>query len=208
MNIRFPALLETYDGKIIEYGHAELASDPNSVNFIGGFIPLYRIGEKITVVRLLGNKRLDVLKGKVFLSSRNLLQVTGIDDAAMARIRGIFYSNTGFQARPYIIKDRKKFFIRLPRIMYETEATVYYISEKEIKFLSMDPIPRGMQFILDLEEPFYAKGILITVRAVIDFGNVMNAYLCDITHVPEEYVKSLSNYIKKVMEAEAGDGHG
>jgi len=200
MTIRFPALLEDSEGNIIEYGYAELASDPNSINFTGEFIPLHRIGEKIAVVRMHKNKRLEILKGTVFLSSKNLLQVTGVDDVSMDRIRAIFSSNTRLQARLNILEEKKKFRVGPPKILYQTDAIVYYISETEVKFLSMDPISRGQQLLLDLEEPFTAKGIKTAVRSAIDFENVMNAYLCDITDIPREHVKALREFIKKASE--------
>lgn len=198
--IRFPAVLESEDGNIIEYGYAELASDPNSINFTGGFIPLYRIGEKVTVVRLLNGKRLDTLRGKVFLSSKNLLRVTDIDEASIARIRSIFSSNTRFRASLGVTEERKRFRIRPRKDIYRVDAIIYHVSCGEIRFLSMDPISRGRKLILDLDRPFTAKGIVLSVRSVVDFGNIMDAYICDIVSAPQESLRALKEYAASLSE--------
>lgn len=196
MTVRFSAQLEDEYGNIIETGTAELVSDPNSLNFNGGFIPLYRIGEKITVVRMLNNRRLEVLKGEVFLSSRNLLRVTGIDSAHMENLRRIFLSNTQFEARPYL--SAKKRFQTKPTKIYEAEAIVYFVSEQEIKFLSMDPLHYGQTFTLDLNEPFLLHGASVEVRESIDFGSIMKAYLCIFTDMSDDNKESLLNYVKSL----------
>ena len=68
MTIRFPAVLEDMSGQVIEYGSAEIAPEPNSLNFISGFIPLYPMGTKIAVVWLRDDNRLERLRGEVYLS--------------------------------------------------------------------------------------------------------------------------------------------
>jgi hypothetical protein len=198
MTVRFSAQLEDEYGNIIETGTAELVSDPDSLNFNGGFIPLYRIGEKITVVRMLNNRRLEVLRGEVFLSSRNLLRVTGIDSASMENIRRIFLSNTQFEARPYLTA-KKRFQNKLAKI-YEAEAIVYYLSETEIKFLSMDPLRYGQVLTLDLDEPLTLRGASIEIRETVDFGSIMKAYLCRFAGLSDEDTASLTSYVKAIVQ--------
>ena len=93
MTIRFPAVLEDMSGQVIEYGSAEIAPEPNSLNFISGFIPLYPMGTKIAVGLAQGRQPARAAAGEVYLSSRTLLRVTGIDPAKMQRIYRLFYSN-------------------------------------------------------------------------------------------------------------------
>lgn len=190
MTIRFPALLEDETGQIIEYGSAEIAPVPNSLNFISGFIPLYPIGTKIAVVWLRDDNRLEKLWGEVYLSSRSLLRVTGIQEEKMQRIHQLFYSNTKLKAKLYKPAPRKilhrLFRKKSVASNYYVDATVYYLSETEIKFLSIDPLHEGLRMILDLEKPVELQGISIQIREVFDFGNIMKAYLCNIVSSSDE----------------------
>jgi hypothetical protein len=131
------------------------------------------------------------------------LCVTGIEDAAMENIWRIFYSNAQLKVQPYIAV-KKKFQSRSSKIVYQAEATIYYISGTEIKLLSIDPLKYEQQYAMDLDEPFQVRGMLFEVRGIVDFGNIMNAYLCRIVTIPEEYAKAFSDYLDYLTEEKEG----
>lgn len=197
MTIRFPAVLEDMSGQVIEYGSAEFAPEPNSLNFISGFIPLYPMGTKIAVVWLRDDNRLERLRGEVYLSSRTLLRVTGIDPAKMQRIYRLFYSNIKLKARLFMPSPQKPWHRLFRRKQaasdYVVDATIYYLSETEMKFLCIDPLDVGFKMVLNLDSPVGLQNISVQVREVSDFGNIVKAYLCDIVSAPEELGKFVAS---------------
>ena len=199
MTIRFPALLEYENGQVIAYGSAEIAPEPNGLNFISGFIPLYPIGTKLTIVQLSDDIRQEKLLGEVYLSSRSLLRLTGIDKDKMVRIYEVFGSNTNIKAKPYIPASMSfisKLLRRKPvKIRYQVDATVYYVSETQIKLLSIDNLERGNQMIIDLTTSDI-EGIHIEVGEVYDIGNIMKAYLCDVISAPEQFYVFASSLVE------------
>lgn len=201
MSIRFTALLEDDHGNAIEHGSAELAADAVSINFFGEFIPLYPIGTEIKVVRTHNDKRLDTMKGKVFLSSRNLLRVTGISNTSLENIKRIFLSNVQFQISPFT-SEKKRFFRRPKKKVYSSESTVYFLSETSIKFMSTEKLQQGQQMILNLDTPLLLRGVRIQVEETVDFGNIVTAYICRIIEIPQESLQSLREYSDSLYEKE------
>jgi len=202
MMIRFPALLEDESGQVIEYGSAEIAPEPNSLNFISGFIPLYPMGTRIAVVWLRDDNRLERLWGEVYLSSRSLLRVTGIDSEKIKRVYRLFYSNTKSKAslfKPVQEKKLHRLFRRKSIVSnYRVDATVYFMSETEIKLLCIDPLEVDSKMVLNIENPAELSDITVQIREVFDFGNIVKAYLCDIISSPSE----LSSFVASLDEEE------
>jgi len=197
MTIRFPALLEDGNGQVIAYGSAEIAPEPNGLNFISGFIPLYPIGTELTIVQINDDIPQEKLRGEVYISSRSLLRLTNIEKNKMSHIYDVFGSNTRIKAEPYVTAPAgflsKLLRRKSEKVLYSIDATVYYVSETQIKLLSIDKISAGDPMIIDLPVASDIEGIHIEIAEEHNFGNIMNAYICDVVTAPQQYYDFVSS---------------
>ena len=71
----FPAVLKTPDGEILEYGKAFVSPDQQGITFKNDFVPLFKMGTPLVIVRTQGDIETQRFSGEVYLSAQNLLQI-------------------------------------------------------------------------------------------------------------------------------------
>ncbi|MEG0110081.1 MAG: hypothetical protein RSD78_03205 [Oscillospiraceae bacterium] len=146
--IYFSATLKTAGGQFLEYGQAFLSQNKEgTVNFTGDFVPLIRIGETVQVVRTLGERELDRFTGQVYLSSRRLLQVVGINSTSLREAHRIFDCNANLAADIYLVKAPHFSIQKGDKL----SGFVRYISPDTLKICTMEFVDEGAHLALSAE---------------------------------------------------------
>ena len=153
--IYFSAILKTANGHFLEYGQAFLSQDKEgTVNFTGDFVPLIRIGETVQISRTLGEREIERFVGQVYLSSRRLLQVVGIQGPALCEAHRIFDCNANLSADIYLVKPPHFSIAKGDKL----SGFVRYISPDVLKICTMEFVDEiahlalsaeGMSLLLD-----------------------------------------------------------
>ncbi len=66
----FPAILKTLEGKILEYGMGSVSEEEQSLDFRGEFVPLFKMGTQLEIVRVQDKIETQRFIGEVYLSSQ------------------------------------------------------------------------------------------------------------------------------------------
>lgn len=86
----FDAVLKMPDGAVVAKGLANVAVSERSVNFSADFVPLFPLGENLTVVRLHGGNEVHRFVGNVYLSDKTLLRLVSVDDELLTGSEEIY----------------------------------------------------------------------------------------------------------------------
>lgn len=190
--IFFTAILETIDGEFLENGWASLSNEPNSMDFKNDFVPLLQIGTPVRIVRTLHDKRLHSFRGIVYAASKNFLKITSVSDRELDLIRPTFASNIWFPTQPALYYQ--SFFPFSYKKADKIDATIYYISETELRYLSMDELDWGQKLVLLMDYPIYFDNTEIEIRQIVEYGGITNCYICDITSISKAALTSIQTY--------------
>ena len=85
----------------------------------------------------------------------------------MQRIYRLFYSNIKLGPAVYAFAPKawhRLFLQKQAASDYVVDATIYYLSETEMKFLCIDPLDVGFKMVLNLDSPVGLQNISVQVR--------------------------------------------
>ena len=173
--IFFSAVLKAENGQTLETGVACVFSD-GSVLFKNEFVPLFRMGSRVEIVRLLDGEEVQSFVGEVYLSSQNLLKITAVDSRVIEEALRIFGANASVLAK-LTLKDSHEPNYRAGDII---DGTVYYLSPNLVKLMSMEQIEPGHRLILKLKDPVPTGKLLLQVEERVTIGRLATGYLCQV----------------------------
>lgn len=184
-SIGFSAILESKDNDILEPGQAYLSQD-NSVTFTSDFVPLMKLGSKVSIIRVIGEKRMENFVGKVYLSSRKLLRIVEVDHKMIEQALELFDSNVIFPAEFYLAPGASTHFnIQKAKGI---SGFVRYISPSTVKICTMEFVDKGQYLMFSLEEPkLPLNKMMVVVKERILLMRSAAVLLCDVVSL------SLSN---------------
>ena len=195
--IWFTAILTDEKGRFLEKGFASLPLETNSLCFKSSFVPLLKIGTLVTIIRTLDDRELESFHGEVYVSSRQFLRITAVDEGSLKRIKSLFGFNTAFES--FLTMEapvRFPFYFKKPQEIY---AAIYYLSMTQLKFQSMDKLETGNRLILDIEKngqiPFDLKMLELEIDQVVHYGGMSVCYIGSILRMPEPTRANLDAYL-------------
>lgn len=193
--IYFPATLKLGDGQFLEYGQAFLSQDKDGVvNFTGDFVPLIRIGETVNIVRTLGEREMERFVGQVYLSSRRLLQVVGVQGAALREAHRMFDSNANLSADIFVVKPPHFNMQKGEKI----SGFVRFVSPDIIKICTMEFVDEGAHLALSAEGmSLLLDDMLVQVKERILLMRNSAVLICDVLSSSPENEEILSGYFAR-----------
>ncbi len=86
----FEAVLKLPDGSVVAKGLANVVVSKRAVNFSCDFVPLFPLGESLTVVRVFNGNEIHRFTGSVYLSGKTLLRITSVEDELLTGSEEIY----------------------------------------------------------------------------------------------------------------------
>lgn len=201
--IYFPATLKMGDGQFLEYGQAFLSQDKNGVvNFTGDFVPLIRIGETVNIVRTLGEREMEKFSGQVYLSSRRLLQVVGVQGPSLREAHRMFDVNANLSADIFVVKPPKFLIEKGEKI----SGSVRFVSPDTIKICTMEFVDEGAHLALSAEGmSLLLDDMLVQVTERILLMRNSAVLVCRVLASSPENEEILAGYYARRQKAPASD---
>lgn len=166
----FPARLKSPAGEVLAEGEAQLSREARTITFRSDFVPLYPIGTPLEVFRLSGEAEAHRFFGKVYLSDRQLLRLTDLDDELLPGSELVYCGGLPYTGcvlpDPAPQPPKKSFFtfrqapparpvpvpVAIPE-MTDSQLVILYDSE--------DILSPGQQFLLTFDPPFQLPQVRI-----------------------------------------------
>lgn len=200
--IYFSALFKAEDGIITEPGEACVSRTENKVTFKSDFVPLVKLDTTVEIVRVLGDKELERFVGRVYLSSRNLLQIVGVDEGVMSAARELFDINTYLPAYFTLSPNKSPSFH--PRKAELVAGTIRYLSMDRVKISAMPFIGEGQYLMVECEAPLELKSTVLRVEKRELLGRKAAILICSIATIPQQEAAALESYVD-LLNKQEGD---
>lgn len=192
----FSALLRTSYNNINEYGEAVVVHDEHAVDFVSDFVPLVPLGTQASIDWTLGKKSLASCKGKVYLSTQNMLRLVEVDPELVERARATFASNISI---PGFILVTSRQLLKQTKQVYH--VTIVYLSVGMVKLQFSAPLALeiGEKLMLDVEVDFLSlHGLSLKVRQIIQLGFDKNLLICEVERSGNDNYVALSTYASRL----------
>lgn len=198
--VQFPAVLTAFEGRIEEYGSARPVPDSTSLEFFGEFVPLLRMGETVTVIRLLDGVEAQVFTGQVYLSTRELLRLVDVTETILPPLLELsveveipaFITLPPVAARPRLFSLKRREETPPPG---ETEATIYTLSPRQLTLRCQRNLPLGQVFTLRTPASPGLTEVVLEVAQVLAFGAQGSGYRCRVMDMPPESRERLLQFL-------------
>lgn len=199
-SISFSAILESKEDDILEPGQAYISKD-NSITFTSDFVPLLKLGSKVSVIRVIGEKRMECFGGKVYLSSRKLLRIVEVDQKLINQALELFDSNvilpTEFCLAP---GSSTHFNIQKAKGI---SGFIRYISQNTVKICTMEFADKGQHLMFSLEESeLELTKMMVVVKERILLMRSAAVLLCDVVSLSQNNSLAIRRYINHLEEEE------
>ncbi len=210
----FPAVLKTTEDRALEYGTGCASVAEGRVDFKGEFVPLFKMGTRVRIVRVKDQVETQSFTGEVYLSSEKMLRIVAVRDevlpgAASAYLYDVEMPGTaeGLVAPP---KAPRRLF-RFGRQEEEAPTAqvfpvlVHAISMNQVKFTCDLPLDQGQELRLTTQGPVELTALPLRVELPVTFGEgATSSYRCKIAELSganhtrlEQFLRGLSLRINK-----------
>lgn len=191
--IRFPALLKTDKDEILEEGIAYISKEDASVEFTNEFVPLMKLGATAKIIRIEKDYETHCFEGSVYLSSRNLLRITSVNDYVLEDAKNICTVNTAIDT---LLTPYDQGIATPAAIMNEkVGASIQSVSMQEVLFTSSETLNVGNRFLLSINEPLSLRRVVIEIYRCIFFGNGSFTYQCNILSISDACQATLKDFV-------------
>ena len=198
----FPAVLKTEEDKVLEYGTACASIREGSIDFKNEFVPLFKMGTHLKIVRVHDGVETHSFTGEVYLSAEKLLRLVQVRDevlpgAATAYLYDVELSGT---ASAMLAPQGRRLF-RLGRgdglsSLQVFPISVYALSMSQLRFTCGMTLPQGQRLTINVPEPRLFEQLPIQVDLPVDFGEgATGSYRCKIVDLPGENRYRLERYL-------------
>ena len=211
MSVRFDAVLKSEAGKTIEMGHAVFSAEEHSVDFEGGFVPLFSMGTRLQVFRIHDGAEVHRFVGQVYLSSPHMLRLVEVEDEILpgAALAFMYYVDLDGTGHAVIKKEERRLLRqRTVETAIDFPVRVHALSVKEIKFnvdLAVELEP-GQPVTLHLPGGPHIQTLPVLVRQSIVFGTEANCYRCQIRRLAPDSQRRLEQYVQGLSLAAGKQG--
>lgn len=187
------ALLKDTNGKLLEIGTVGLSDLPNTLDFQGPFVPLFKMGTKLVLIPVINQIELNSITGEVYLSTGNFLRLTAIPEADLTELRAAFYINIelAVELAHYQPSTLYYSYKRAEKI----DVCIYHIDLSGLRFMTLHTLSIGQKFMLNQETPISLKKVILQVIQIIDFGEMAHSYQCRFLELGDEAGKNIQHYL-------------
>lgn len=192
----FPALLRTSYNNINEHGEAVVVHDEYAVDFVSDFVPLIPLGTQASIDWTFGSKSLASYKGKVYLSTQNMLRLVDVDHDLVDRARATFASNVSV---PGLATLTSRQLLKASKQVFS--VNIVYLSVGMVKLQTSTPatIEIGERLLLDVEVDFLTlHGLSLKVRQIMQFGYDNGLLICEVERSGNDNYIALSTYAARL----------
>ena len=174
--------------------------EDKSVDFKSEFIPLYKLGDQLKIVRIQDGIEVVSYVGEVYLSSQHILRLVSVTETVLPAARSVFSYDvdlTGKLIARVLDTSHKRFlfFGKKPRYRETVfDAQIHSIALRGIKFTTPYILEDEQTISLNMQEP-RLKDVLLDVKKAIDLGQEMRSYQCVIRDIDRESRDNLENFI-------------
>lgn len=171
------------------------------MTFTSDFVPLLKLGSEVTVIRVIGEKRLDRFVGKVYLSSRKLLRIVDVDGETIKQALALFDSNAVYPTE-FLIAPGSSTHFNIQKAK-AVSGFVRYVSPDTVRICTMEFVDKGTYLMFSLEEPSLPLNkmmVRITERILLMRSAAL--LLCDVVSLNVNNGVAIANYLKTVKEKE------
>ncbi len=184
----------------MEPGQAYISRD-NSVTFTSDFVPLVKLGSEATVIRVIGEKRLERFTGKVYLSSRKLLRLVDVDSATIGPALEMFESNVVFPAEFLIAPGATTRFNA--QKAQAVSGFVRYISPQLVKICTMEFVDKDEYLMFSLEETgLSVEKMLVRIKERILLMRSAALLLCEVVSLSMGNGVAIADFLEDLRAKE------
>lgn len=199
----FPAVLKTPEGKVLEYGTACASIREGFIDFKSEFVPLFKMGTPLQIVRTKDEVETQLFNGESYLSTEKMLRLVSIRDevlpgAVSAYLYEVELSGTA-SAMVQPREQHRRFFSlggrqeELPS-WQEFPVSIYALSLSQLKLTCQVPILQGQRVTLSAGD--LLREITLEVELPVTFGEgETSSYRCRIIELPGENRARLESYL-------------
>lgn len=191
--IYFSAALKTEDGQLLEIGEACISENDEAVTFVSSFVPLMKLGSNAQIVRMLGERELECFTGSVYLSSTNLLQITGVQPALITDMRRLFSVNESITTQILLAPGHSTNFNM--QKAEKVSGVIRYLSPDVVKIFSMEFIKEGQFLVFSTDETSITLDkMLIKVKERILLKRNAALHLCEVVALSSANRRALAAF--------------
>lgn len=186
----FPALLKTVENKLLEYGTGCASIAAGYVEFKSEFVPLFKMGTQLRIVRIKDEVETQLFTGEVYLSSEKMLRLVSVRDEVLpGAVSAYLYDvklpgNASAMVLPPEQPRRFFSFGSKPEaipVWQEFPVTVYALSLGRLKFTCSVPLSQGQRFTMTVGNPPLLEDVSLEVELPVAFGEgETGSYRCRI----------------------------
>lgn len=209
-DFQFPAILQDEEGRLLETGSGSVSPENDSVDFKAEFVPLFKMGTPLRVVRMAGELEVHRFCGRVYLSSQQLLRLTEVSDEVLPAAAGAFLFDVEMAGtaeatlalpahEPHFRLLRRSGKSRSRRTAFPVQ--IHALSMSAVSFTvsqSLPPLERGQLLTLQVTEPVSLQQVTLEVVQVLSFGDSVTGYQCRIGDLPEPSRKRLWEFVSEL----------
>lgn len=164
-------------------------------------MPLIKLGSEVTVIRVIGEKRLDRFVGKVYLSSRKLLRLVDVNRAAIGPALEMFESNVIFPAEFLVAPGATtRFNVQKARAI---SGFVRYVSPGSVKICTMEFADKGEYLVFSLNDPeLVLEKMLVRVKERVLLMRSAALLLCEVVSLSMGNGVAIADYFEALKARE------
>lgn len=198
------AILQSLDGRLLETGTLQVSAEEKYVEFISDFVPLFKMGTPLKIIRLHDEIEVHEYTGEVYLSSQDMLRLVSVRDKVLPGARLAFLFETELEGRiraqaPQAQQGglfHKKLFAKQD---VGFSVTIHAISMQHLKFTTDKPLEKGQRLTLQLDRP-KVQDASLEVEQIIDFGQEKTNCCCRILELDAASRKALDDYVGELSQ--------
>lgn len=200
-----PAVLKSMDGRLLETGTLQVSAEEKYVEFISDFVPLFKMGTQLKIVRLCDDIEVQEYVGEVYLSSQDMLRLISVHETILPGARLVFLFETELEGTIHAeLSDVQTSGVFHKKLFSKKDVgfpvTIHAISMQHLKFTTDKPLEKGQKLILDLEQPS-VSGAELEIDQIIDFGQEKTNCYCRIVNLNTASHQSLDAYVEALSQA-------
>jgi len=204
----FPAVLKTMENKLLEYGVGRASIAENYVEFKSEFVPLFKMGTRLRVVRVKDEVETQIFTGEVYLSAEKMLRLVSVRDEVLPGAVSAYLYDVKLPGTASAMiqpkEEHRRFFSFGPKqesvpLWQEFPVTVYAISLSRLKFTCSVPLTQGQRFTMTVGEPPLLEDISLEVELPVAFGEgETGSYRCRILDLFGENQRRLEECLQRL----------
>lgn len=197
----FPAVLKTEEDKVLEYGTACANIQEGRIDFKNEFVPLFKMGTRLKIVRVHDGVETHSFTGEVYLSAEKLLRLVSVRDEVLPGAATAYLYDVKMEGTASAMLAPKRKLFRpegLPSLQV-FPVSVYALSMSQLRFTCTVTLPQGQRLTVNVPQPPLFEQLPIQVELPVDFGEgATGSYRCKILDLPGENRYRLERFLQSM----------